>query len=175
MKSTLLLAALPLALATTALAAPDAPAPSYPLPQAYNAYSQPDVTDCASTGPLERHCTVPAMTAGRYLIMAVSSATATQPDATQTLAIKMGAAPCAQSRPAPFSGKKGLRLGCIVSLLTDKPIVVSAVFETHDGTPSEDGPKLVLQRLPWTGVVESAAVAFRAPAAAAPKSDEPKQ
>ncbi|HXQ14409.1 MAG TPA: hypothetical protein VN814_07295 [Caulobacteraceae bacterium] len=167
MKSTLLLAALPLALATTALAAPDAPPPNYPLPQAYNAYSQPDVTDCASTGPLERHCTVPAMTAGRYLILAASSATATQADATQTLAIKLGETPCAATKPAPFTDKKGLRLGCVVSLLTDKPIVVSAVFETHDATPSADGPKLVFQRLPWTGVVESAAVAFRAPAAAA--------
>jgi hypothetical protein len=173
MKSILLTAALPLALAAAAQAAPDAPAApaaaqTFPLPQAYSAYSQPDVTDCHSTGPLERDCTIPAMTAGRYLIIAQTSATATEADATQTVVIKLDGAPCAASRPAPFTEKKGLRIGCIVSLLTDRPMVASAAFETHDATPSPDGPRLVFQRLPWTGVVQAAAVAFRgAPAAAA--------
>jgi hypothetical protein len=170
MKSTLLMAALPLALAQAAQAAPAA-APSYPLPQAYSAYSQPDVTQCRSTGPLERDCTVPAMTAGRYLIVALTEATATQADATQTLTIKLGEAPCVASRPVAFTGKKGVRLGCMVNLLTDRPIVVTAVFATHDATPSADGPKLAFQRLPWTGIVQASGVSFRAaPAASPPKT-----
>ena len=165
MKSTLLMAAFPLAMAATALAAPAAP-PTYPLPQAYSAYSQPDVTQCQSTGPLERDCTVPAMTAGRYLIVAATEATATQADATQTLTIKLGDAPCVASRPVAFTGKKGLRLGCMVNLLTDRQIVVTAVFTTHDATPTPDGPKLVFQRLPWTGIVQARGMAFGgAPAA----------
>ena len=168
MKSTLLMAAFPLALAATAQAAPTAP-PSYPLPQAYSAYSQPDVTQCQSTGPLERDCTVPAMTAGRYLIVGATEATSTAADATQTLTIKLGGAPCVGTRPVAFTGKKGVRLGCVVSLLTDRPIVVAAVFATHNATPSPDGPKLAFQRLPWTGVVESSGMSFRgAPAAATP-------
>jgi hypothetical protein len=165
MKSTLLMAALPLALAATAQAAPDAP-PSYPLPQAYTGYSQPDVTECQSTGPVERACTVPGMTAGRYLIVAATDATATGADATQSLTIKLGDAPCVATRPVAFTGKKGLRLGCVVNLLTDRPIVVTAVFDTHDATPSSDGPKLVFRRLPWTGIVQANGVTFRgAPAA----------
>jgi hypothetical protein len=172
MKSSLLMAAFPLALAATAQAAPAAP-PSYPLPQAYSAYTQPDVTQCQSTGPLERDCTVPAMTAGRYLIVAATEATSTQADATQSLTIKLGDAPCVATRPVAFTGKKGVRLGCVVNLLTDRPIVVTAVFATHDATPDSDGPKLVFQRLPWTGIIQASGVSFRgAPAAsttAAPK------
>lgn len=165
MKSTLLMAALPLAWAAMAQAAPAAP-PIYPLPQVYSAYSQPDVTQCQSTGPLERDCTVPPMTAGRYLIIAATEATSTQADATQSLIIKVGDAPCVASRPVAFTGKKGVRLGCVVNLLTDRRIVVTAVFATHDATPTSDGPKLVFQRLPWTGIVQARGVGFRAPPAA---------
>jgi hypothetical protein len=169
MKSSLLMAAFPLALAATAQAAPAAP-PSYPLPQAYSAYAQPDVTQCQSAGPQERDCTVPAMTAGRYLIVAVTDATSTQADATQSLTIKLDDAPCVASRPVPFTGKKGVRLGCVVNLLTDRPIVVAAVLATHDATPNADGPKLVFQRLPWTGIVQASAVSFRAPSASTPEA-----
>jgi hypothetical protein len=172
MKSTLLMAAVLLALAATAQAAPTPP-PNYPLPQAYNAYSQPDVTQCQSTGPLERDCTVPAMTAGRYLIVAATSATSTQADATQSLTIKLSAAPCVATRPVAFTGKKGLRLGCVVSLLTDQPIVVAAVFATHDATPNADGPQLIFRRLPWTGVVQASGVTFRGPPAPASAIDTP--
>src|SRR5579871_1215011 len=172
MKSILLASALMLALAATAQAA-SAPPPNFPLPQAYGSYSQPDITQCHSSGPLERDCTVPAMTAGRYLIVAATSATATQSDATQAVMIKLDDAPCAATRPAPFTEKKGLRIGCIVSLLTDRPIVVTAVFTTHDANPSPDGPKLVFRRLPWLGVVQAEAVAFRGAPAAAPKTNEP--
>jgi hypothetical protein len=172
MKSTLLIAAVSLALAAAVQAAPAAP-PNYSLPQAYNAYTQPDVTQCQSTGPLERDCTVPAMTAGRYLIVAATDATSAKDDATQSLTIKLGEAPCVTTRPVAFTGKKGLRLGCVVNLLTDQPIVVAAVFATHDATPSSDGPKLVFQRLPWTGIVQANPVTFRgAPAAAAPSTTE---
>jgi len=168
MKPAALMAVLPLALAATASAAP-APAPNYPLPQAYSAYTQPDVTECKSAGPLERDCTVPAMTAGRYLIAAATSATSTQSDATQSLMIKLGDAPCVATKPVAFTGKKGLRLGCVVTLLTDQPIIVSAVFSTHDATPNADGPQLILRRLPWTGIVQAAGVTFRsAPAPTSP-------
>ena len=163
MKSTLLMAALPLALAATAQAAPDAP-PSYPLPQAYTGYSQPDVTECQSTGPLERACTVPGMTAGRYLIVAATDATSTGADATQSLTIKLGDAPCVATRPVAFTGKKGLRLGCVVTFLSDQPIVVTETYVVHAATANADGPKLVFRRLPWSGVVQSTAVSIQSAA-----------
>lgn len=176
MKSTLLMAALPLALAATTAAAQTAPAAqSFPVPQAYNGYSQPDVTQCQSNGPLERDCTVPAMTAGRYLIVATTDATSTGADATQSLTIKLGDAPCVATRPVAFTGKKGIRLGCVVTFLTDRPIVVAAVLATHDASPSPEWPKLVLRRLPWTGVVQATGVAFRGAPAAASTPAAPKE
>jgi hypothetical protein len=63
----------------------------------------------------------------------------------------------------------------VVSLLTDRPIVVTAVFATHDATPNSDGPKLVFRRLPWTGVVQASGVAFRGAPAAPSTTDAPKE
>jgi hypothetical protein len=177
MKPTLLVASLSFTMAATAAAGQDAElaaAPiAVPLPHAYSGYSQPDITDCHSSGPLERDCTVPAMTAGRYLIVGAAGATSTGADATQALSIKLGDAPCVQTRPVAFTGKKGLRLGCLVTLLSDQPLVVTVAYEVHDATANADGAKLVFRRLPWNGVVQSAAVAFQNAtgqnAAAAPK------
>ena len=107
------------------------------------------------------------MTAGRYLIMARTSATSTEADATQTVVIKLGGAPCAASGRSPFTEKKGLRMGCIVSLLTDRPIVA------HGGVrdPRRDAePRWAKAGVPAAsldGVVQAAAVAFRGPPAAA--------
>ena len=182
MKSTLLLASLSLTLVATAAswapAAVAAPAADFPVPHAYSGYSQPAVTDCHSSGPLEQDCTVPAMTAGRYLIAGAAGASSTASDATQALEIKLGDAPCVQTRAVAFTGKKGLRIGCVVTFLNDQPIVVTATYVVHDATANADGPKLVFRRLPWNGVVQSTAVSIQngaqnaAPNAAA---EAPKQ
>ena len=167
MKSTLFLASLSLTLAATAAAAQDAaPAapPNFPVPRAYSGYSQPDVTDCHSSGPLERDCTVPAMTAGRYLIVGAAGATSTGSDATQAMQIKLGDAPCVQTKAVAFTGKKGLRLGCVVTFLSDQPIVVTETYVVHAATANADGPKLVFRRLPWSGVVQSTAVSIQSAA-----------
>jgi hypothetical protein len=172
MKSALLLASLSLSLAATAAAGQDAiqtgPATDFPVPHAYSGYSQPDVTDCHSSGPLERDCTVPAMTAGRYLIVGAAGATSTGADATQALSIKLGDAPCVQTKAVAFTGKKGLRMGCVVTLLSDQPIVVTVTYAVHDATANADGPKLAFRRLPWIGVVQSTAVTFANAAAQNP-------
>jgi hypothetical protein len=178
MKSTLLLASLSLTLTATTAAAQDAVqtgAPAdFPVPHAYSGYAQPDVTDCHSSGPLERDCTVPAMTAGRYLIVGAAGATSTGSDATQALSIKLGDAPCVQTRAVAFSGKKGLRMGCVVTFLSDQPIVVTVTYAVHAATANADGPKLAFRRLPWSGVVQSTAVTF-ANAAAQNPAPAPQQ
>lgn len=176
MRMTLISAAL-VACAAGAMAkpVPDAPAgPSAPAitePQAYSGYSEPEITDCRTTTPLMRECTVPAMTAGRYLIEAVADATATGANATQTLRIMLGGANCVGTSPAAFTGKAGLHLGCEVTFLTDRPIVVSAVYATQNGTPDPKGPQMAFHRVPWNGIVQARGMAFKAkPTPAAPAS-----
>lgn len=170
MRATLLFPALALcaAGASAALAkpVPDAPpataAPVISVPQAYSGYSEPEITDCRTTTALMRECTVPAMTAGRYLIEALADATATGANATQSLKIMLGGVNCVASNPAPFTGKAGLHLGCEVTFLTDKPIPVSAVYATQNGTPDPKGPQMAFHRLPWNGVVQARGLAFKA-------------
>ncbi len=178
MKSILLLASLSLSLAATTATAQDAiqtGAPAdFPVPHAYSGYSQPDITECHSSGALERDCTVPAMTAGRYLIVGVAGATSTGDDATQALVIKLGGAPCVQTKAVAFTGKKGLRIGCIVNFLNDQPLVVSATYTVHAATANADGPKLAFRRLRWDGVIQATAVTF-ANAAAQNAAPAPKE
>lgn len=177
MHPTLMTAALSLTLAATAAAAqtpvsdaPAAPAAVFTEPQAYSAYSQPDITQCQTTGALERACTVPAMTAGRYAIIAAGMATSTAADATQAMQIKLGDQVCAASKAIPLSGKKGLRLVCAVNFLTDQPINVTATYSLHNATADAGGPRLGFRRLAWNGVVDSqGAIVVLNPGAAAKK------
>jgi opacity protein-like surface antigen len=173
MRSALALASLPLALAASAAAAQTpAPAPAnFALPRAYAGagYAQPEITQCTTAGALRRDCVVPAMTAGRYLIVAIGGATASGANATQTLSITLNGAPCAATAPAAFTGKEGLRIGCEVSLLTDQPLTVSAVYGVQNGAADPAGPKLVLRRQPWLGVLSASAVVIQAPKAQPPK------
>ena len=167
MRPTLFVAALSLCAAGGAFAKPvaDPPAatePAITVPHAYAGYSEPEIVDCQTPTPLMRQCTVPAMTAGRYLIEAVADATADGAGATQTLEIKLGGASCVTTSPATFSAKAGLHLGCEVTFLTDQPIAVSAVYVVHNGTPDPKGPRMAFHRLPWSGIVQARGMAFKA-------------
>jgi hypothetical protein len=164
-----------LSLAATSVGAqtPAAPA-NFALPRAYQGYSQPEITQCAAAGPLHSSCTVPAMTAGRYVILARASATATGAPAVQALSISLGGQPCASVRSNPFTGTKGVPpLFCQVTLLTDTPLTITADFAVENATPDPAGPRMVIRRAPWNGVIDAkgGALAPRpaAPAAAAKK------
>jgi hypothetical protein len=165
MRFSLLLAALTLsatnALAVTKPEAPAAAAPVITVPQAYSGYSEPEIADCQTPTPLMRQCTVPAMTAGRYLIEVVADATASGPNATQAVQIKLGAAACATTSPAAFKDKAGLHVGCEVTFLTDKPIVVAAIYAVQNGTPDPKGPRMAFHRVPWNGIVQAQPIAFK--------------
>jgi hypothetical protein len=133
-----------------------APAPSFTLPHAFAGYSQPDVTQCTTTGDAKRECVVPAMTAGRYLILARDSATSTGADATQTLEITLNGQACAALKSNPFTGKKSLPpVACQVTFLTDAPITITATFSVEHATPDPGGPKLVVRRVPWNGTIDA--------------------
>jgi len=142
--------------ATSAQAQAQAAPASFALPHAYAGYSQPEITQCATAGPLRSSCTAPAMTAGRYVILASASATATGAGATQALSIELGGQACAGVKSNPFTGTKGVPpVFCQVTLLTDTPLTITANFSVENATPDPAGPKLIIRRLPWSGVLEA--------------------
>jgi hypothetical protein len=131
-------------------------AADFSLPHAYAGYSQPEITHCTTTGALKSECVVPAMTAGRYLILARAGATSTGANATQTLSINLNGQPCATLKSAPFTGKKGVPpVVCQVTLLTDAPLTITAAYSVENATADPAGPRLVVRRVPWNGVVDS--------------------
>jgi hypothetical protein len=123
--------------AQTPAPAPDAP-PAAPLgpPRAFQGYSQPDITPayCRVVNPGQTTCTLPAMTAGRYLVKASGTSTATGPGASQKLALVVGARSCgiAERKPtaqAPWaSGPKTIRLNCEIMVLSDRPLPITVVY-----------------------------------------------
>ncbi len=136
-------------------AQPAAPA-NFTLPRAYAGYSQPEITQCSTTGALRSSCVAPAMTAGRYIILARASATATGANAIQTLSIELNGQPCASLRSNPFTGAKATPpVYCQVTLLTDTPLTISADYSVENATADPAGPHLLVRRLPWTGVIDS--------------------
>ena len=171
MKTHYALATMSLILAATATAAaqPAQPAANFALPRAYSGYAQPEITSCTTVGTLKRDCIIPAMTAGRYAIIAGGAATASGANATQSLLIGLNGVPCNGVNPTAFTAKQGLRLACEVSILTDQPITVTAAYAVQNGVPDQAGPQLVLRRLPWSGVVSARPLALQPPKAAAKK------
>ncbi|HWA60133.1 MAG TPA: hypothetical protein VG939_02105 [Caulobacteraceae bacterium] len=164
------IAALAPSIALAAAAAPQATA--FEGPHAFPGYGQPEVTDCRTSGPAERQCVIPAMSAGRYLAEAAGVATATGPDATQSLAISLDGRPCISAPNAKFAGTANLHLVCEMTIIADHPITVSATYAAQNATVEATGPQLVVRRLPWDGILESRGALVRnqpqAPAAAAP-------
>lgn len=147
------------------------PPANFAPPRAYDGYSQPEITGCETTGVNRRECTAPAMTAGRYLVVAAGSATSNGANSAQSLVITLGGAACFAARSPTFTGVKGLRGACEANLLTDKPLVIAALYSVQSGTPDPKGPQLVVRRLPWNGVVEAHAVALPAPKGANGSAD----
>jgi hypothetical protein len=96
------------------------------------------------------------MTAGRYIILARDGATSTGADAIQALEIALNGQSCAALKSTPFTGKKSLPpLACQVTVLTDAPITITAAFAVQHATPDPGGPKLVVRRVPWNGIIDA--------------------
>jgi hypothetical protein len=164
------IAALTLTLTATAVSAQTPAAARFDLPHAYAGYSQPEITQCTAGGALKSSCVAPAMTAGRYVIIAQGSATSTGPNATQGLSITLNGQPCVAVKPTPFTGKKGVPpLFCRVTLLTDEPLTITATYSVEHATPDPAGPHLVIRRAPWNGIVDSTGGVLPIRPAATPK------
>lgn len=148
-------------------AAPAATAPApVPLgpPRNFQGYTQPDIgaSACKVINPGQATCTIPAMTAGRYLIEASGTSTANAAAPIQRLAIIVGTTNCGQAdrKPTPTApwavgAAKTLKLQCEVEILTDRALQVHAVYADDKATKSTAGPTLVVKRLPWDGVLST--------------------
>ncbi len=145
-------------------AAAPAAAPAAPLgpPRAFVGYTQPDIgaSACRRVDAAQTACTIPAMTAGRYLIEASGTSTANVAGAVQKLGIVVGSTSCgtADRRPTaaspwPAGAAKTIKLQCEVEILTDRPLTVLAVYADDKATKAATGPTLVVRRLPWDGVL----------------------
>lgn len=144
-KTTIL--SLTLAAATGAIAHAQnaAPAPSFTEPQAFNGYSQPEITDCKTVDATRRVCTIPAMTAGYYIVLAGGQATAAGANGVAAVQILLGGTPCIGMQTSkPFTGTKAIEAACQSMILTDKPLEISALFAVKEATADAKGPKLVI-------------------------------
>lgn len=149
-------------------AAAAASTPAAP-PRAFQGYAQPDI-GAAACRPLnagQASCTIPAMTAGRYVIEAAGTSTATAAGASQRLAIALNGQSCGgvverkttAQAPWPVGQVRTLRALCEIEVLTDRPIVVTAVFVDDKASKAPAGPTLVVRRAPWDGILSSRLVA----------------
>ncbi len=152
--------------------APAKPAPLPPLPKLYAGYLQPELS-CAMVKANETKCTIPAMTAGRYLVEATlggpSKGAATSK---QLLQIVVGNEACARTRPVEVA--KTPALGCVVDLLTDSPSAITVrLAGDKDVVPDARGLKVTVVRLPWNGVVQSKGVPLKVRSAAPAATAKP--
>lgn len=146
-----------------AVATPPAAAPLGP-PRGFVGYAQPDIgaSACKMVNPGQTTCTIPAMTAGRYLIEASGTSTANGPNPVQRIAIVVGATNCGQAERKPTAKApwtpgtaKTLRLQCEVEIISDRPLPVHAVYADDKATKAATGPTLTVRRLPWDGVIST--------------------
>src|SRR5580658_3275980 len=141
MQSTLATAAVMAAVLVTgpALAqAPSAPMPGFP------GYDPPAIgpAACRVINANQAQCVIPAKTAGRYLIDAAGTSTATAAGAQQQIVIGGPTWQCAEAtNHAPWSsGPRTFHVQCVINVLTDQPLPVNMVYRDLNATKDPKGP-----------------------------------
>ncbi|HLI65795.1 MAG TPA: hypothetical protein VKU90_05470 [Caulobacteraceae bacterium] len=163
------------ALAAAALAAPalaqDAPAAAQTGPQpmpGMPGYEQPAIgaDACHNVDASHTQCTIPAKTSGRYLVIAIGTATATGAGAAQQLAIGGPTWVCARvtdnNNSKWSSGPRALKVECTVDVLTDQPLPITVEYRVTHATLDPKGPQMAIQRAGWSGVVTTSQVGAQA-------------
>lgn len=131
------------------------------VPRAFSDYGQPDITPglCKNISPTQTQCTIPAMTAGRYLIEGAGTSTATAADAQQAIQVAVGDTvfpKATSSKVAWVVGKpKTLTFSGVVTIITDKAMIVTVAYGDAKATKDPKGPTLAIRRLPWSGVFDA--------------------
>jgi hypothetical protein len=156
MRPTLAAAALSAVFVTSSAPAQTA-APSGAMP-GFPGYGHPALGpgDCKALGPSQAQCIIPARTAGRYLIDAVATSTATGAGAVQSIAIGGSNWTCAQAvnRTPWSSGPRSFHVQCLATVLTDEPLAVNMLYRDTNATKDPKGPVLTVRPIPWSGILE---------------------
>ena len=146
--------------------APEAP-PAPPRVFVAAGYTQPDITPglCHNVSPQVTECVIPEMTAGRYLIQAGGTSTATTAEAVQQLTIQVGDTSWAQAQrrgttasPWRVGTAQTFKMGCVTTLVTDRTLKVTVTYADQNGTKDPKGPTLSIRKLAWSGVLTTAPV-----------------
>jgi hypothetical protein len=154
---------------TPAPTAPPQPPPTPPKAFADAGYSQPDITPgyCKTINATEAACSIPAMTAGAYLVTAEGTSTATAEGAAQRLVIVAGDQSCAVTRtsdakaPWPVGSPRSVKGGCYITIVSDTPVNIAVVYADEKATKDAKGPVLAVRRAPWPGVLSAVNVPLK--------------
>jgi hypothetical protein len=111
---------------------------------------------CKVINPSQAQCVIPARTAGRYVIDAAGTSTATAAGAVQSIVIGGPTWQCAQAtNKAPWAtGARTFRVECVVNVLTDQPLAVNVLYRDANAAKDPKGPVLTVTPIAWNGVVD---------------------
>jgi hypothetical protein len=122
-------------------------------------YGHPAVgpDSCRTLSPSQAQCVIPARTAGRYLINASGTSTATGAGAAQSLSVGGPAWVCieAANRTPWSSGARTFHVQCAVTVLTDDPVAVNVIYRDTNAAMDPKGPTLAITAMPWTGILNA--------------------
>ena len=141
--------------------APPAPPPTPPRVFLAAGYSEPDITPgyCHNVDANQTQCTLPGMTAGRYIVAVGATSTATAADAAQQIIIVAGDQTCTSTRapdpktPWAVGTKRTFYSACAFTIVTYTPLTVTGIYKDANATKEPKGPVLSVSRQPWNGVL----------------------
>ena len=53
------------------------------------------------------------------------------------------------------SGPRTFQIACTIDVLSDDPVTVGVAYQDTNATKDPKGPKLVIRRVPWDGILAS--------------------
>jgi hypothetical protein len=154
-----------LAAAVGATAQPAGNGADVPMPGVAG-YGHPQIGDeaCKNVNASLTQCTIPAKSAGQYVVIASGTSTAKGAGAAQRITIGGQGWQCSPvTNTAKWSsGARTLAVGCMIQILTDHPLVVAVRYDDQNADKDAKGPKLVVRQAPWNGVLSTQIVAANA-------------
>ncbi|MEJ0066766.1 MAG: hypothetical protein WDM85_16235 [Caulobacteraceae bacterium] len=134
-------------------------------------YAEPEIgaAACKAVNAGETQCVIPAMTAGVYLVQAAGTSTAQAADAAQQLTVVAGDQSCSSTRTpdpkAPWAAgaKRTFASGCVFTIVTDRPLLVTAIYLDAKAAKDPAGPTVTITREPWTGALNALPVSVKQP------------
>jgi hypothetical protein len=120
-------------------------------------YGHPAVgpDSCRTISPSQAQCVIPARTAGRYVIDASGTSTATGAGAAQSISVGGPAWVCIQAanRTPWSSGSRTFHVQCSATVLTNEPLAVNVTYRDVNAKMDPKGPTLAIAAMPWNGIL----------------------